>query len=62
MSLILTSSDAWSKTFGIAFTFLIFTPALATGLILVAIVAARGEKARDAELEARWGRKRIPDE
>jgi hypothetical protein len=37
-------------------------PALATGLIVVAIVSARGEKMADEQIRGRWGRRRsTPD-
>ena len=48
----------WNETFGLLFTFGILLPALATGLVIVAIVSARGEKQADEELRGRWGRKR----
>jgi hypothetical protein len=41
---------------GLVFTWLILLPVLATGLIIVAIVSARDEKAEDEELAGRWGR------
>lgn len=48
---------------GLVFTWLILLPVLATGLIIVAIVTARGEKAEDEKLAGRWGRAtRRPDD
>ena len=57
MSLLLAMSQAFSDTFGIALTFFILMPALATGLIVVAVVSARGEKRENEKLAGRWGRK-----
>jgi hypothetical protein len=48
----------WNDTVGLLFTFGILLPALATGLVIVAIVSARGEKQADEQLRGRWGRKR----
>jgi hypothetical protein len=47
----------WNDTVGLLFTWVVLLPALATGLIVVAIVSGRGEKQADAELRGRWGRK-----
>jgi hypothetical protein len=58
MSLILATSQASSDTIGLAFTYLVLIPAIATGLIVVAVVSARGEKRENAKLAGRWGRKR----
>ena len=52
----------WNDTFGLLFTFGILLPALATGLVIVAIVSARGEKQADEQLRGRWGRKRSSDD
>lgn len=54
----IAANGIWSDTFGLVFTFGILMPGLATGLIVVAIAAARGEKAADEELRGRWGRRR----
>lgn len=55
---VIAASGIWTDTFGLVFTFFILMPALATGLIIVAKVSARGEKEADEELRGRWGRKR----
>jgi hypothetical protein len=52
----LAASKAWTDTIGVGFTFLILMPALATGLIVVAIVSARGEKRDNEKSAGRWGR------
>lgn len=56
MSAIVLAS-AQTVTIGLTFTWLILLPALATGLVVVAIVSARGEKAEDDKLIGRWGRR-----
>jgi len=53
---LVAASQAWTDSIGIAFTFLILLPALATGLIVVAVVAARGEKRDNEKHGGRWGR------
>lgn len=56
-----TSHGIWdSDTVGLVFTYVILMPALVTGLIVVAMVAGRGDKQRDDELRGRWGRKASP--
>jgi hypothetical protein len=47
-----------SDTLGLLFTFGILLPALATGLVVVAIVSGRGEKQTDEQIRGRWGRRR----
>ena len=47
-----------SDTIGLAFTYLVLIPAIATGLIVVTVVSARGEKRENEKLSGRWGRKR----
>ena len=47
-----------SDTIGLAFTYFVLIPAIATGLIVVAVVSARGEKRENEKLAGRWGRKR----
>ena len=54
----LVASGIWSETVGLVFTFVIAMPALFVGLIIVARIAARGEKSVDDELRGRWARKR----
>jgi hypothetical protein len=58
-----TSHGIFSNdTVGLVFTWVIMLPALATGLIVVAIVSARGEKMADEQIRGRWGRRRsTPD-
>jgi hypothetical protein len=57
VSLLVAASQAWTDSIGLAFTWLILLPVLATGLIIVAVVSARGEKAENEKLAGRWGRK-----
>jgi hypothetical protein len=57
MGLLLAMSQAASDTIGLAFTFFVLMPALATGLIVVTVVAARGEKREREKVAGRWGRK-----
>jgi hypothetical protein len=59
MSLLLAMSQAASDTIGLVFTYFILIPAIATGCIVVAVLAARGEKRENENLGGRrWGRKR----
>jgi hypothetical protein len=58
MLFVTAASGIWTDTVGLAFTFLVLMPALATGLIIVAMVSARGEKRISDELRGRWGRRR----
>jgi NADH:ubiquinone oxidoreductase subunit K len=58
MSFVLAMSQGLSDTIGLVFTFFILMPAIATGCIVVAVVAARGEKREQEKLASRWGRKR----
>jgi hypothetical protein len=60
MSLILAMSQAASDTIGLAFTYFVLIPAILTGLIVVAVVSARGEKRENEKLAGRWTRKRGP--
>ena len=55
---VIAANGIWSDTFGLIFTFGILMPALATGLIIVAMVSAKGDKEADEQLRGRWGRKR----
>jgi hypothetical protein len=47
-----------SDTVGLVFTWLVLLPGIATGLIVVSIVSARGDKQADEQVRGRWGRKR----
>ena len=58
MHSVIAANGIWSETFGLLFTFVILMPALATGLIIVAMVTGKGDKEADEELRGRWGRKR----
>jgi hypothetical protein len=58
MSLILAISQALYDTIGLGFTYFVLIPAIVTGLIVVAVVSARGEKRESEKLAGRWGRKR----
>lgn len=53
MSLVVAASG--TVNIGLIFTWVILLPMLATGLIIVAIVSARGEKAENEKLAGRWG-------
>jgi hypothetical protein len=57
VSVIVALSQAWTDSIGLAFTWLLLLPVLATGLIIVAMVSARGEKAENDKLAGRWGRR-----
>lgn len=54
------ASQALTDTIGLVFTYFVLVPALMTGLIVVAVVTAKGEKREDEKLAGRWGRKRGP--
>lgn len=54
------ASQATSDTIGLVFTYFVLVPAILTGLIVVAIVTARGEKREDEKNANRWGTKRGP--
>jgi hypothetical protein len=54
MSAILIAT-AKSVTIGIIFIWVILLPGLTTALIVVAVVAGKGEKAHDDRLAGRWG-------
>ena len=59
MSFVLALSQALTDTLGLVFTYFVLIPAIATGLIVVAVVSARGEKRENEKLGGRWGRKRV---
>ncbi len=52
------ASQAVSDTIGLVFTWFVLVPAILTGLIVVAIVTAKGEKREDERNAGRWGTKR----
>ncbi len=54
---LLALSMDWKANVGIIFSWVILLPGLATGLIIVAMVSAKGEKAEEEKLRGRWGRK-----
>lgn len=54
MSAIVLAS-AMTDTIGIVFSWVILTPGLVTGLIIVAVVSAKGERAEDERHSGRWG-------
>jgi hypothetical protein len=54
------ANQAVTDTIGLVFTYFVLAPAIATGLIVVAVVTAKGEKREDEKLRGRWGRKRGP--
>jgi hypothetical protein len=57
MSLVIASQASFD-TIGLLFTWGVLLPAIMTGLIVVAIVTAKGEKREDEKNAARWGTKR----
>ena len=60
LDLIATGSGhgIWNNdTVGLIFTWVVLLPGIATGLIVVAMISARGDKAADDDLRGRWGRK-----
>ena len=59
MSLVI-ASQASSDTIGLLFTWAVLLPAIVTGLIVVAVVTAKGEKREDEKNAGRWGRKHGP--
>jgi hypothetical protein len=59
MSFVL-ASQALTDTIGLVFTYFVLIPAILTGLIVVAVVTARGEKRENEKYAARWGRKHGP--
>ena len=59
---VIAANGIWTDTVGLVFTWFILLPAVATGLIVVAMVSGKGEKDADAELRGRWGRKRRDDD
>ena len=56
----LVASQAVTDTIGLVFTYFVLVPVLAIGLIIVAVVTARGEKRENEKLAGRWGRRRGP--
>ena len=56
--MIFAISQALSDTIGLAFTYFVLIPAIMTGLIVVAVVTAKGEKREDLKNAGRWGTKR----
>ena len=55
--MLLLASQATSDTIGLVFTYGVLIPAIMTGLIVVAIVTAKGEKREDEKNAGRWGTK-----
>lgn len=55
------NTGIWTDTVGLLFTYAVLLPAIATGLIVVAMVSARGDKRADDELRGRWGRRDSSD-
>ncbi len=51
---VIAANGIWTETVGLVFTWFVLLPAVATGLIVVAMVSGRGEKKVDDELRARW--------
>ncbi|MEA2150360.1 MAG: hypothetical protein QOD69_2190 [Solirubrobacteraceae bacterium] len=57
MNLVL-ASQASSDTIGLLFTYFFLFPALVTGLVVVIVVTAKGEKREDEKHAGRWGTER----
>jgi hypothetical protein len=56
-----TTHGIWdSDTVGLLFTWVVLLPAIANGLIIVAVISARGDKAEDDKLRG-WGAQSSPD-
>lgn len=53
---LLASSQAFTDTLGVGFTFLILLPVLMTALIIVSVISGRGEKRDNDKLAGRWGK------
>ena len=51
---VIAANGIWTDTVGLLFTYGLLLPGIATGLIVVAIVSARGEKRVDDEIRARF--------
>ena len=51
---VIAANGIWTDTVGLLFTYVLLLPVIATGLIVVAIVSARGEKRVDDEIRARF--------
>jgi hypothetical protein len=56
---IIAMSDALRDTIGLVLIFFVVFPALAQGLIAFAVVQGMGERAENAKLKGRWGRKAL---
>jgi hypothetical protein len=57
-----TTHGIWdSDTVGLLFTWVVLLPAIANGLIIVAVISARGDKAADDKLRSGWGAQSVPD-
>ena len=60
--MLLLASQASFDTIGLAFTYFVLIPAILTGLIVVAVVTAKGEKREDEKHAGRWGRQHGPSD
>jgi Sec-independent protein secretion pathway component TatC len=54
------ASQAMTDTIGLVFSYFVLIPAILTGLIVVAVVTARGEKRENEKYLGRWGTKHTP--
>jgi hypothetical protein len=54
---IIALSKGWVDSIGLVFAFGILMPAVMNILVVISMISGRGEKAQDAELAGRWGRK-----
>ena len=52
---VIALSEAWKANIGIIFSWIILLGGLTNALVVVAMVAARGEKAENDKLAGRWG-------
>lgn len=57
MLCVVAATGFWTDTVGLLFTYAVLLPALVVGLIVVAMVSAKGEKRADDELRGRWGKR-----
>ncbi|CAA9528257.1 MAG: hypothetical protein AVDCRST_MAG67-4245 [uncultured Solirubrobacteraceae bacterium] len=56
-TVVAASNGIWTDTVGLLFTWVVLLPAVATALIVVAMVSGKGDKDADDELRGRWGRR-----
>jgi len=54
-TIVIALSEAWKANIGIIFSWIILLGGLTQALVIVAMVAGKGEKAEDEKLAGRWG-------